>query len=103
MKKNSPSQAFLDRELVNKYYDNLTRYFEDNGEEVITVPITAESLSTGYKLALPVVDSDGNEKTLLVHVMVARNHRDGTEYDPYAQHTLLMDNAINKGKQAAKE
>lgn len=46
----------------------------------------AEVLQVGSgKLALPVVDEEGNEKWVLLTVSVPKGTRDGDEYDGYAE------------------
>lgn len=68
------------------------------GEEfdVLRVPLSADSKSDGYQLAIPTVDSEKNEKTVLVHISVPKGSRDGVPYDPYEQNEQYLANVAEK-------
>ena len=56
-----------------------------NDYEVLRVPLSADSTSDGFQLAIPTVDSEQNEKTVLLHISVPKGNRDGVPYDPYEE------------------
>ena len=68
------------------------------GEEydVLRVPLSADSTSDGYQLAIPTVDSEQNEKTVLIHISVPKGSRDGTPYDAYEQNERYKENVAAK-------
>lgn len=74
------------------------------GEEydVLRVPLSADSTSDGYQLAIPTVDSEQNEKTVLIHISVPKGSRDGTPYDPYEQNERYKENVAAKKDKEAK-
>ena len=74
------------------------------GEEydVLRVPLSADSTSDGYQLAIPTVDSEQNEKTVLIHISVPKGSRDGTPYDAYEQNERYKENVAAKKDKEAK-
>ena len=74
------------------------------GEEydVLRVPLSAGSTSDGYQLAIPTVDSEQNEKTVLIHISVPKGSSDGTPYDPYEQNARYNENVAAKKDKEAK-
>ena len=53
--------------------------------DVLRVPLSADSTSDGFQLAIPTTDSEQNEKTVLIHISVPKGNRDGVPYDPYEE------------------
>lgn len=74
------------------------------GEEydVLRVPLSADSTSDGFQLAIPTVDSEQNEKTVLVHISVPKGSRNGDAYDPYEENERYKENVAAKKDKEAK-
>ena len=71
--------------------------------EVLRVPLSADSTSDGFQLAIPTVDSEQNEKTVLIHISVPKGNRDGVPYDPYEENERYKENvAVKKDKEAKR-
>lgn len=73
-----------------------------NDYEVLRVPLSADSTSDGFQLAIPTVDSEQNEKTVLIHISVPKGSRDGTPYDAYEQNERYKENVAAKKDKEAK-
>ena len=73
-----------------------------NDFEILRVPLSADSASDGFQLAVPTIDSEHNEKTVLIHISVPKGSRDGTPYDPYEQNERYRDNVAAKKDKEAK-
>lgn len=66
----------LHEELRADYLTKLSKYLADNGEEV---------LQTGsQEVAIPCVDSEGNDEYIVITIKVPTGSRDGEAYDGYA-------------------
>ena len=66
----------LHEELRADYLSKLSKYLADNGEEV---------LQTGsQEVAIPCVDSEGNDEYIVITIKVPTGSRDGEAYDGYA-------------------
>lgn len=71
------SNAVLNNELKKFYLDKIRSLLEGLDEDVMQVK--------SNELAFPVVDSEGNEKSIVIVVKVPTGANKGTEpYDPYA-------------------
>lgn len=71
------SNAVLNNELKKFYLDKIRSLLEELDEDVMQVK--------SNELAFPVVDSEGNEKSIVIVVKVPTGANKGTEpYDPYA-------------------
>ena len=71
------SNAVLNNELKKFYLDKIRILLEGLDEDVMQVK--------SNELAFPVVDSEGNEKSVVIVVKVPTGANKGTEpYDPYA-------------------
>ena len=70
--------------------------------EVLRVPLSADSTSDGFQLAIPTVDSEQNEKTVLLHLSVPKGNRDGVPYDPYEENERYKENVAAKKDKEAK-
>ena len=71
------SNAVLNNELKKFYLDKIRNLLEGLDEDVMQVK--------SNELAFPVVDSEGNEKSIVIVVKVPTGANKGTEpYDPYA-------------------
>lgn len=73
-----------------------------NDYEVLRVPLSADSTSDGFQLAIPTVDSENNEKTVLLHISVPKGNRDGVPYDPYEENERYKENVAAKKDKEAK-
>ena len=73
-----------------------------NDYEVLRVPLSADSTSDGFQLAIPTVDSEQNEKTVLLHISVPKGNRDGLLYDPYEENDRYKENVAAKKDKEAK-
>lgn len=87
------TQTALDNELRAVYIEKVAELFKADGEEV---------LRTGSsEVAFPVVDSDGNEKFIVVSVKVPKGERkDG--YVPYDGYSVAEEYEINQREKAEK-
>lgn len=71
------SQKVLNDELKSRYFSYIKEMLENLDEDVIQVK--------SNEIAFPVVDSEGNEKSIVIVVKVPTGANKGTEpYDPYA-------------------
>ena len=66
----------LDEEIKVRFLEGVSEHLEGVGEEVLRVG--------SNELALPVVDTDGNERWLVLTFKVPTGSRDGDPYDGYA-------------------
>ena len=81
----------LDEEIKVRFLEGVSEHLENAGEEVLRVG--------SNELALPVVDSNGEERWLVVIFKVPTGSRDGDPYDGYA---MIEDYDKNQAKKAAK-
>ena len=71
------SNTTLNNELKHFYLEKIRELFEELDEDVMQVK--------SNELAFPVVDSEGNKKSIVIVVKVPTGANKGTEpYDPYA-------------------
>ena len=70
--------------------------------DVLRVPLSADSTSDGFQLAIPTTDSEQNEKTVLIHISVPKGNRDGVPYDPYEENERYKENVAAKKDKEAK-
>ena len=97
------SQMALGNELRDAFAQIIEATFKDD-YDVLRVPLSAESTSDGYRLAIPTVDSEHNEKTVLIQISIPKGSRDGTPYDPYEENTKYNEIVeANKAKAKARE
>ena len=82
----------LNNELREKYRDIVKELFSNNGEEVL--------ITNTNELAIPVVDSNGNEKFIVVKFSVPNGSRDGEPYDAYSIADAF---AVHTAEQAEKK
>ena len=96
------SAMALGNELREVFAALIEEALHDNFD-VLRVPLSTESTSDGYQLAIPTVDSEQNEKTVLLHISVPKGSRDGIPYDPYEENKRYKENvAAKKDKEAKK-
>ena len=81
----------LDEEIKVRFLEGVSEHLESVGEEVLRVG--------SNELALPVVDTDGNERWLVVTFKVPTGSRDGDAYDGYS---MKEDYEMKLAEKAAK-
>ena len=89
------SQTVLNNEIKAHYLKRIQVLLEGLGEDVMQVK--------SNELAFPVLDSEGNEKSVVVTVKVPTGANKGTEpYDPYAMRDEYELKLREKAEKAAK-
>ena len=81
----------LDDEIKVRFLEGVSEHFSNVGEEVLRVG--------SNELALPVVDTDGNERWLVVTFKVPTGSREG---DPYDGYSMKEDYEMKLAEKAAK-
>lgn len=103
------SVQVLNNEIRMKYLDLLEKFLTENGEEVLRVPVSENSKSRNYNLAMPTVDEEGNEKAIIIAFTVPTGSRKSEEpYDVYEANEAYLTNVKEqdekeKAKQEKKE
>ena len=92
------SQKKLNDEIKANYFGKIWDFLFELGEDVIQVK--------SNEIAFPVVDSEGNEKSVVVVIKVPTGANKGTEpYDPYSmgeEFQMKEQAKIEKAKEKAK-
>lgn len=104
--KTTKTRPVLDDEMRNALLDKLEVFLAGEGMDVLRVPITEATTSTNYQLAIPTLDSEDNESTLLIKVVVPRRNRETKEeYDPYTENERYKENVerAERAKAARKK
>jgi len=86
------TNKILNDELRTQYMKNVVKALENQDEEVLIVG--------SNELAIPVVDSEGNEKWVVFTIKIPTGSRDGDAYDGYA---MAEDYQLKQSSKAAKE
>lgn len=81
----------LDEEIKVRFLEGVSEHLENAGEEVLRVG--------SNELALPVVDSDGEERWLVITFKVPTGSREGDAYDGYS---MKEDYEMKLAEKAAK-
>lgn len=81
----------LDEEIKVRFLEGVSEHLENTGEEVLRVG--------SNEIALPVVDSNGEERWLVVTFKVPTGSRDGDAYDGYS---MKEDYEMKLAEKAAK-
>lgn len=98
--KTTKTRPVLDDEMRNALLNKLETFLAGEGMDVLRVPITEATNSPNYQLAIPTLDSEDNESTLLIKVIVPRRNRDTKEeYDPYSENERYKEN-VERAKRA---
>ena len=92
------SKATLENELRSEMLNNIIsmicEVYETDGLAV-----------SASEIAVPVVDSEGNEKFVLIKVSIPRGTRDGDggyiPYDGYAAHDAYVEETVSKAQERA--
>jgi hypothetical protein len=85
------TQKQLDEAIKGSFLERVSKYLEDTEEEVLRVG--------SNEIAMPVVDSAGNERWLVLTFKVPTGTRDGDAYDGYS---MAEDYAMKVREQAEK-
>ena len=97
----------LNNEIRKTYLEMIERVLTEAGEEVLRVPTSEASRSKNYNIAIPVLDSENNEKALVISLSVPTGARKtGEPYDPYEQNKVYLTNVEeqeNKEKARAEK
>ena len=98
------SMKELNDGLKKKYYDMIEELAAAKEFDALRVPLTDSSESVAYKIAIPELDAENNEKTVIISITVPTGGRDGQEYDLYGEHDRYLYNVKqNEEKKAARE
>lgn len=98
------SMRELNDALKKKYYDMIEELAAEKEFDALRVPLTDSSESVAYKIAIPELDAENNEKTVIISITVPTGGRDGQEYDLYGEHDRYLYNVKqNEEKKAARE
>ena len=81
----------LDEEIKARFLKDVTEHLSNVGEEVLRVG--------SNEIALPVVDTEGEERWLVLTFKVPTGSRDGEEYDGYS---MKEDYEMKLAEKAAK-
>ena len=81
----------LDEEIKVRFLKGVTEHLENVGEEVLRVG--------SNEIALPVVDTEGEERWLVLTFKVPTGSRDGEAYDGYS---MKQDYEMKQAEKAAK-
>lgn len=90
------SKKSLDDALRAKYINSVKTFLEANGEEVL--------VTGSNEIALPCVDTEGNDKFIVLTFKVPTGSRDGDAYDGYSmaeEYKMKQDEKAAKAKEAA--
>lgn len=92
------NKATLENELRTAFLEKVKEMVEKE-YETDTLPVSASEIT------LPVVDSEGNEKFILVKVSIPRGTRNGNggyiPYDGYAASEAYLDEVASKAQEKA--
>lgn len=94
----SKSNKVLDEEIKERFLSGVSEHLEQAGEEVLRVK--------SNEVAIPVVDSDGNEKWLVLTFKVPTGDRSGDPYDGYAMaedFQMKLDEKKAKAEERARQ
>lgn len=84
----------LDEEIKLRFLGDVSEHLENMGEEVLRVKAT--------EIALPVVDSEGNETYLVITFKVPTGTRQGEAYDGHAEAENYAHDLAEKAKKKAE-
>ena len=92
------TNTVLNNEIKTKFLELVSSFLTLQGEEVLRVG--------SNEVALPIVDSESNEKWLVLTFKVPTGSRDGDSYDGYSMaqdYELKVAEKANKAKESAKK
>ena len=85
----------LDEEIKLRFLEGVSEHLENCGEEVLRVK--------SNEIALPVVDSDGEERWLVLTFKIPTGERGGDPYDGYSMAEYYKMNLKKKAAKAAEK
>ena len=86
------SKKSLHESLRKSYMDKITAFLADQGEEVL--------VTGSNEIALPCVDSEGNDEFIVLTFKVPTGSRDGDPYDGYSIAEDFKMKSAEKAEQA---
>ena len=92
------SKKSLHNALRAKYIERVSKFLADAGEEVL--------VTGSNEIALPCVDSEGNDEFIIITFKVPTGSRDGDAYDGYSMaedFKIKSDEKAEKAKIAAEK
>lgn len=92
------SKKSLHESLRKSYMDKITAFLADQGEEVL--------ITGSNEIALPCVDSEGNDEFIVLTFKIPTGSRDGDPYDGYSvaeDFKMKSDEKAEKAKIAAEK
>ena len=96
------SMKELNDGLKKRYYDMIEELAQQKEIDALRVPLTDASNSVAYRLAVPELDEENNEKTVIITITVPTGGRDGEEYDVYGEHYRYRFN-VEENEKKSKE
>lgn len=96
------SMKELNDGLKKRYYDMIEELAQEKEIDALRVPLTDASNSVAYRLAIPELDEENNEKTVIITITVPTGGRDGEEYDIYSEHDRYKFN-VEENEKKMKE
>lgn len=75
VKKEVKSTRKLNQEIRDRYISLISEFLGGNGDEVLQI--------SNSEISIPVVDSQGNEKFLVLGFKIPQGSRDGEPFDAY--------------------
>ena len=95
------SKKQLHDELRAAYIDRLIRLLINSGEDAKDILRTASN-----EIAIPCLDSEGNDEYVVITVKVPTGGKDGEGYDPYScaeEYTMKCKERAEKAEEQAKK
>ena len=86
------SKKSLHESLRKSYMDKITAFLADAGEEVL--------VTGSNEIALPCVDSEGNDEFIVITFKVPTGSRDGDAYDGYSMAEAFEMKSAEKAEKA---
>lgn len=88
------SKKMLQNEIRVRFLDEISKYYNDKGEEVLR--------TASNEIAIPTLDSEGNEEWIVLTFKVPTGSRDGDAYDGYSVAEGYALDQAEKAEKAAK-
>lgn len=92
------SKKNLHDALRAQYIERVSKFLADDGEEIL--------ITGSNEIALPCVDSDGNDEFIVITFKIPTGSRDGDAYDGYSMaedYRMKCEAKAEKAKAAEKE
>lgn len=91
------SKKALRDAIREKYLKAISSYLSENGEEIL--------VTGSNEIAIPCVDSEGNDEFIVITFKIPTGSRDGDAYDGYAmaeEYKMKLTAKAEKAKEAAE-